>query len=325
MIRAVHILPNEKPLEIHGSEEIRKALNSSHGFIWVSLETVTEEEVQEILNRVFKFHHLAIEDCLSSGYQVSKIDDFKKYIFLITHALAHNNGFEDLHSLELNLFLGANYLVTCYTDPSMPSIKNTWNLIWSDERFSQNGPDFLCHRILDTIVDDYMPLIDTMETEVEWLEDSAMEKPTPETLQRLLAIKHSILSLRRIITPQREVMNRLSRDSFSQIKTPTLIYFRDIYDHLVRIQDLADTIRDIVSGTLDIYLNSTNLRLNEIMKALTIVSTVFLPLSFITGAFGMNFIHIPGAKNTAGFYIICLLMLMLALVMLIVFKRRRWF
>ena len=151
-----------------------------------------------------------------------------------------------------------------------------------------------------------------------------MEKPTPETLQRLLAIKHSILSLRRIITPQREVMNRLSRDSFSQIKTPTLIYFRDIYDHLVRIQDLADTIRDIVSGTLDIYLNSTNLRLNEIMKALTIVSTVFLPLSFITGAFGMNFIHIPGAKNTAGFYIICLLMLMLALVMLIVFKRRRW-
>jgi len=170
-----------------------------------------------------------------------------------------------------------------------------------------------------------MPLIDSMETEVEWIEDSAMEKPTPATLQRLLSLKHSIMSLRRIIAPQREVMNRLSRDEFPQIDAQSLIYFRDIYDHLVRIQDLADIIRDIVSGSLDIYFNSTSLRLNEIMKALTIVSTVFLPLSFITGAFGMNFINIPGAQTTNGFLITCAILVALGVAMLLYFRKKHWF
>jgi magnesium transporter len=133
------------------------------------------------------------------------------------------------------------------------------------------------------------------------------------------------MSLRRIIAPQREVMNRLSRDEFSQIESQNLIYFRDIYDHLVRIQDLADIIRDIVSGALDIYLNSTSLRLNEIMKALTIVSTVFLPLSFITGAFGMNFVKIPGTAHEHGFLITCAFLLILGVAMLLYFRKRRWF
>ncbi len=159
-----------------------------------------------------------------------------------------------MNPLELDLFLGKNYLVTCYSDPSLPAIEHTWDLIWKDNRISLNGPDFLCHTILDTVVDEFMPLIDRMENEVEWIEDSAMKKPTPETLRRLLSLKHSIISLRRIIAPQREVMNRLSRDEFAQIDAQSLIYFRDIYDHLVRIQDLADIIRDIVSGALDIYL-----------------------------------------------------------------------
>ncbi len=207
----------------------------------------------------------------------------------------------------------------------MPAIDKTWELIRRDSRISNNGPDFLCHTILDTVVDEYMPLIDRMESEVEWIEDSVMEKPTPKTLQRLLSPKHSIMSLRRIIAPQREVMNRLSRDEFSQIDTQSLIYFRDIYDHLVRIQDLADIIRDIVSGALDIYLNSTSLRLNEIMKALTIVSTVFLPLSFITGAFGMNFLNIPGTQSTNGFLITCAILLVLGIGMLLYFRKRNWF
>ena len=230
-----------------------------------------------------------------------------------------------MNPLELDLFLGKNFLVTCYSEPSLPAIERTWELIWKDNRISHNGADFLCHTILDTVVDEYMPLIDRMENEVEWIEDSAMKKPTPETLRRLLSLKHSIISLRRIIAPQREVMNRLSRDEFAQIDAQSLIYFRDIYDHLVRIQDLADIIRDIVSGALDIYLNSTSLRLNEIMKALTIVSTVFLPLSFITGVFGMNFLYIPGSQARAGFLITCASLILLGILMLLYFKKRNWF
>lgn len=325
MLRAVQLKPGNEPIILDGIDEINRIHSIQDGFLWVSLESADESEINSILGGLFGFHPLAIEDCLSPGYQVAKIDDFTDYIFLITHAIKTDEHLDSLTPLELDLFLGRNYLVTCYTDSEMPAVENTWRLLKRDDRISKNGADFLCHTILDAIVDEYMPLIDQMESEVEWIEDSAMEKPTPATLQRLLSLKHSIMSLRRIIAPQREVMNRLSRDEFSQIDTQSLIYFRDIYDHLVRIQDLADIIRDIVSGALDIYLNSTSLRLNEIMKALTIVSTVFLPLSFITGAFGMNFLHIPGAQSINGFFITCAILVGLGVAMLLYFRKRHWF
>ncbi|HNR01018.1 MAG TPA: magnesium/cobalt transporter CorA [Anaerolineaceae bacterium] len=325
MLRAVQLKPGNEPIILDAIDEINRIHSIQDGFLWVSLESADESEINSILGGLFGFHPLAIEDCLSPGYQVAKIDDFTDYIFLITHAIKTDEHLDSLTPLELDLFLGRNYLVTCYTDSEMPAVENTWRLLKRDDRISKNGADFLCHTILDAIVDEYMPLIDQMESEVEWIEDSAMEKPTPATLQRLLSLKHSIMSLRRIIAPQREVMNRLSRDEFSQIDTQSLIYFRDIYDHLVRIQDLADIIRDIVSGALDIYLNSTSLRLNEIMKALTIVSTVFLPLSFITGAFGMNFLHIPGAQSINGFFITCAILVGLGVAMLLYFRKRHWF
>jgi magnesium transporter len=326
MLRAAYLQPDHPPLLLESAQKIKELLALTDGFLWVSLETATDTEINEILRDVFQFHPLAIEDCQSPGFQVAKIDDFSEYIFIITHALNFQAEDEDQTTRELDLFLGNNFVVTCYSDPQMPAIVKTWDQIQKDGRIARFGPDFLCHTILDNIVDEYLPILDTMESEVEWLEDSVIEKPTPETLHRLLRIKHQIMALRRIISPQREVMNRLSRDEFPGIiDAQSLIYFRDIYDHLVRFQDLADVLRDIVSGALDIYLNSTSLRLNEIMKALTIVSTVFLPLSFITGAFGMNFLHIPGASSQLGFYITCALLIVLGALMLFYFKKRRWF
>lgn len=326
MLRAAYFQPDKKTILLDSATQIKDHLNIKSGFLWVSLESTSDDEINEVLRDVFHFHPLAIEDCQSPGFQVAKIDDFSEYIFIITHAFNFQPDDAEQTTRELDLFLGKNFVVTCYSDPQMPAIATTWDHIQKDGRIARFGPDFLCHTILDYIVDEYMPILDTMESEVEWLEDSVIEKPTPETLHRLLTIKHHIMALRRIISPQREVMNRLSRDEFPAIiDAQSLIYFRDIYDHLVRFQDLTDVLRDIVSGALDIYLNSTNLRLNEIMKALTIVSTVFLPLSFITGAFGMNFLHIPGANSLLGFYITCALLVVLGILMLVYFKKRRWF
>lgn len=325
MLRIAYLQPGQAPEIIENSIEIKERLSSTGGYLWVSLENASNAEMERILCDTFHFHPLAVEDCQSPGYQTSKIDDFTDYIFVISHAVNPNNTENNLDPMELDFFLGTNYLVTCYTDDTMPPVLKTWNLIQKDYRLSKNGPDFLCHTLMDALVDDYMPLIDKMESDVEWLEDSVLEKPRTETLQRLLSLKHNIMSLRRIIAPQREVMNRLSRDEFVQIDHQSLIYFRDIYDHLVRIQDLTDSVRDIVSGALDIYLNSTSLRLNEIMKALTIVSTVFLPLSFITGAFGMNFLYIPGASSKIGFYLMGLILVLLGMGMLLYFRKRRWF
>lgn len=300
-------------------------MDSKTGFLWVSLESATEDEVNLILRDTFKFHPLTIEDCLSIGYQVAKVDDFITYLFIIAHAIKSAEDIHELETLELNFYVGKNFLVTCTTEPVMTPVEKVWQRVHKDFRLSNFGSDFLCHAILDALVDEYMPLIDQMDTEVEILEDSVLEKPEPKTLERLLTLKHSIMELRRVISPQREMVNRLTRDEFALIDPQSRFYFRDIYDHLVRIQDLSDTIRDIVSGAMDIYLNSTSLRLNEVMKALTIVSTIFLPLSFIAGVFGMNFVNIPIAAHPIGFYICCAGMLVIGLAMLFYFKWRKWF
>ena len=325
MIRTAFFEPNHPIKFLKTINEISDYRDSKTGFLWVSLEAATEEEILLILRDTFKFHPLTIEDCQSTGYQVAKLDDFISYVFIIAHAIKPTQDFNQLDTLELNLYVGENYLVTCTTDSQMPPIEKTWERVEKDFRLSNFGPDFLCHAVLDILVDEYMPLIDQMEDEIEWLEESVLEKPSPATLARLLDLKHSIMSLRRLIAPQREMINRLTRDEFSQIDPQSRYYFRDIYDHLVRIQDLADTIRDIVSGTMDIYLNSTNLRLNEVMKVLTIISTIFLPLSFISGVFGMNFKNIPTAMHPLGFYMTVFGMLVIALGMLWYFKWRKWY
>jgi magnesium transporter len=325
MIRSAFFEPNQSIQFLATTEEIISKRDSKTGFLWVSLESATDEDINLILLDTFKFHPLTIEDCQSAGYQVAKVDDFISYLFIIAHAIKPAQDFHDLDTLELNLYLGENFLVTCSTDQQMPPIEKTWARVDKDFRLSSFGPDFLCHAVLDNLVDEYMPLIDQMESEIEFLEDSVLEKPAPATLERLLNLKHSIMALRRVISPQREMINRLTRDEFLQIDPQSRYYFRDIYDHLVRIQDLADTIRDIVSGAMDIYLNSTSLRLNEVMKALTIVSTIFLPLSFIAGVFGMNFVHIPISAHPLGFYITCFGMVAIGIGMLWYFKWRKWF
>jgi magnesium transporter len=325
MIRSAYFEPNKPVLFLKTNEEIKPKMDSKTGFLWVSLESASEDEVNLILRDTFIFHPLSVEDCLSIGYQVAKVDDFITYLFIIAHAIKPAINFEELETLELNIFIGENFLVTCTTETNMPPVEKIWERVHKDYRLSNFGTDFLCHAILDALVDEYMPLIDQMDNEVEFLEDSVLEKPTPATLDRLLTLKHSIMELRRVISPQREMINRLTRDEFALIDPQSRIYFRDIYDHLVRIQDLSDTIRDIVSGAMDIYLNSTSLRLNEVMKALTIVSTIFLPLSFIAGVFGMNFVHIPGAAHPLGFFICCASMVVIGIAMLIYFRWRKWF
>lgn len=327
MIRSIYFPPQgglaQRDLS---SEQILEALKQIDGLLWISLEMPTPAESDLILRELFHFHPLAIEDTESTNYQPAKVDDFLQYLFLVFHAIDPNQPFHELHTMEIDLFLGANYLLTCHNTPTMPPVAALWRRLERDERVYSNGSDFLCHAVLDVLVDDYMPIIDQMDEEIEWLEDQVLAKPNPDTLQRILNLKHSVMSLRRIVGPQREMINRLSRDDYPQIDRQSRIYFRDIYDHLVRIQDLTESVRDIVAGALDIYLNSTSLRLNEVMKALTIVSTIFLPLSFVTGLYGMNFVQLyPHTSWQGGFLFVTLICVVIVAAMLLYFKRRKWF
>lgn len=325
MIRSILLTNGAKPKYNLTTDEIGKVYDNPKSLLWVSLENPEPEEFS-LLHDVFHFHPLAIEDCMNVGYQAPKVDDYEDYIFLIMHAVDPTQDFHELETHELNFFLGKNFLVTVYSGERIIAVDTVFQRIEKDQRLAKNGSDFLCHAIMDVMVDDYMPIIDHMEDEIDWLEDQVIARPRTRAMDRIIKLKHSIMTLRRIISPMREVVNRLSRDEFSMIDQQSRIYFRDIYDHLVRIQDLSDTIRDIVTGTMDIYLNATSLRLNEVMKALTIVSTIFLPLSFLAGVYGMNFQRqFPAYEADHGIIVFWAICFLVAVGMLAFFKRRGWF
>ncbi len=325
MIQSVYCSPEGKLISPCPIDDLAGLIQSGKGTLWVNLVKPAADEIKQVMVDIFHFHPLAIEDCQSVGFQAAKVDDYDTYLFLIAHALPSDVDLEHIEPLELNIFLGANFIVTHHSQEALSCIDIPWKLFNRDYRFQTRGVDYVCHAILDHLVDDYLPLIDQMEEEIEWLEDKVLAKPDPQTLERLLMFKHSIMILRRVITPQREVVNRLSRDDFVQIQPHSRMYFRDIYDHLVRVQDMAENIRDIVGVSLDIYLNSTSLKLNEVMKALTIVSTIFLPLSFLAGVYGMNFKYFPEINWQFGYPLAWLVFILVVITMLLFFKKRGWF
>jgi magnesium transporter len=324
MIKAVR-LEAGKPPESISVQDIPANLRKRTGYLWVSLESASPEEIETVLAGTFQFHPLTIEDCLSIGYQTPKVDDFDKYLFIIANAIEPDSSLQKLDTNELDIFLGDNYIVTCFTDETMPCVSSVWQRLSKDDRMAARGVDVICHALLDTLVDEYMPLLDHMDEEVEMLEDRVLANPETATLERLLTLKHMVMSLRRVINPQRELINRLCRDEFPQISKISQIYFRDVYDHLVRIQDMSESIRDIVSGAMDIYLNSTSLRLNVVMKALTIVSTIFLPLTFLAGVYGMNFKYFPELNYPWAYPTLWGVFALIVIFMLAFFKKRGWF
>jgi magnesium transporter len=189
---------------------------------------------------------------------------------------------------ELDVFLGKNYVIT-FHDQLLTAVEDTWIACQRDIRHVQDGADHLLYRIVDSLVMSYMPLVEKIDAQIDQIEDRVFDRPNPEILEQIFTLKRLLLTMRRILVPQREVLNKLARDDYRVIDPRDRVFFRDIYDHLVRLHDLNESLRDLVSGALDTYLSVTNNRMNEIMKVLTIITTFFMPITFITGFFGMNF------------------------------------
>lgn len=325
MIRTIYFPKTGSPQYDLAVSALRPALADPDGLLWVSLEQPTEDEYRTILANLFHFHPLAIEDCQTKGYQTPKVDDYGTYIFIIALAIMNGQTREACRTEELDIFLGKNFVVSVFHADEMPPVSRLWQRLERDERLHNNGSDFLCHALLDYLVDDYLPHLDTLEDEIEGLEDRVLKNPEPAVLSKIIGIKHYIMTIRRVISPQREMINNLSRDEYPMIDRQSQIYFRDIYDHLVRIYDMIDVIRDMATSTLEVYLNATSVRLNEVMKALTIVSTIFLPLSFVAGIYGMNFTFMPELDWVYGYPLIWLIFILISVGMLTFFKKRGWF
>lgn len=324
MINAMYDSKDGEARMITSVSELRQLVAAGEGVVWVHLHECDEREHNIILKEVFNFHPLAIEDTLSKGYQPPKVDDFGDYIFVIVHAIETGGVAEELTTEELNCFLGRNYLVTASHSLHVTPVDTVWQRVQRDNRILERGADFLLHTILDAVVDEFLPFLDRIDEEVDLLEDQIILDPKPPALRRILELKHSILALRRIASPQREVMQRLSRGEFELLSQQSQIYFRDVYDHLVRITDLSEGVRDVVSGTLDTYLSVSSNRMNEIMKTLTLVSTIFMPLTFLTGLYGMNFDNIPELRWRYGYFMVWGIAILLIAGMLWMFRRRKW-
>ncbi|MCI0521627.1 MAG: magnesium/cobalt transporter CorA [Chloroflexi bacterium] len=287
MIRAIYFTHEQivSPLPV---ERFNEALQEPAGLLWVDFENTPAETDEPVLREVFGFHPLAVDDALQETH-VPKIDDWDDYLYIVLHAVAFNHQADgEIGTLELDVFLGKNYMVT-HHDQSLPALDRVWEACQRDDRHLRKGSDHLLYRLADEVVGSYMPVVEQIDQAVDDIEDRVFDKPSPKILERIFTLKRAILHLRRIIGPQREVLNKLARDDYAVIDNKARVYFRDVYDHLVRLHDITESIRDLVSGTLDTYLSVINNRMNDIMKTLTIITTLFMPISFVTGFFGMNF------------------------------------
>jgi len=263
------------------------ALKVRRNLIWVDLSGKDNATYQPLLTDTFGFHRLAVEDALVETH-LPKIDDWDEYLYVVLYGVDFDQAKLEVDSQEVDFFLGPNYLVTHHTEP-VAAIERLHTICQRDARRLQRGADYLLFELADTLVADYMPCLDALDETANDLEDEVFDNPTKETLPRIFALKRAAIQLRRILSPQREVLNRLARDEYRVIDAKERVYFRGVYDHLVRLHDINEGLRDLIGGALDIYLSATSNRLNEVMRILTTVTVLFLPLTFLTGFFGMNF------------------------------------
>jgi magnesium transporter len=305
-------------------EAMRQALASGEGLLWIDFEASSEAEAS-ILSDVFHFHHLTIEDCFNTHVDPAKIDDYAEYVFIITQAISYEAASERLETTELDLFLGRNYVVSFHSQP-LPFVEELRH------RCEQNGPelargaDFLAHALIDQMVDDYQPVVEALDDTLEGVEEQVLAAPRSSFIEEILLLKRNVQRLRRTLIPQRDVVNRLARGEFPRVvREESSVYFRDVYDHVVRVLELVESVRDLADGVLNTYLGALNNRMNEVMKTLSIVAAIFLPLTLIASIYGMNFQHMPELSWRYGYYYALGAMGAVALGMVLFFRLRRWF
>ena len=304
-------------------DQLRAALKESQGLVWVDIEETTEED-GTLLTDVFHFHPLAVEDCVETQIHPPKIDDYGDYIFTVFHGVNHSVESDIVETAELALFVGSNFVVSNHNFP-LYSVEEIRYQLLTDNRLMKRGADFLAYSLIDALIDNVLPTIDRMSDITESIEVDALGKPGQNTLESILRLKRSVRMIHRTMVPQRDLLNRLSRGEFAMVKGESLLFYRDVYDHLVRIEDLNLGIRDGAENALSTYLTSVANRQNETMKVLAIAGAIFLPLTLLAGIYGMNFDYMPELHWRWAYFAVLGVIVTVILGALTVFWRRGWF
>jgi len=290
---------------------------------WINVSGISQVGNLEKLGECFKLHPLVLEDILNID-QRPKVEDYGDYLFIVLKKIDQDQKNGEIAADQISLILGANYLLSFQEGDGEVFAPIRERLTAAKGRLRQAGADYLAYALIDLIVDHYFVVLEKFGERLEFLEDEVVRQPAPQTLQEVHRFKNDMILLRKSMWPLREVVSRLERRESPLIKEPTGLYFKDVFDHTIVAIDTVETYRDILSGMLDIYLSSVSNRLNEVMKVLTVIATIFMPLTFLAGLYGMNFKFMPELEWRYGYFAVLILMAGVGVSMLFYFRKRRW-
>ena len=290
---------------------------------WINVDGIHQIETIEKIGKQFDLHPLILEDIMNTG-QRPKIEDFDHYIYIVLKMLQIGKNESEIHAEQISLIVGPNFVIS-FQEQAGDVFDHVRERIRSDKgRIRKLKSDYLAYALMDAIVDRYFVILEKLEDRIELVEDDLLTNPTPKTLQDIHSLKSEMIFLRKSIWPLREVVSRLERRESTLIQESTAIYLKDIYDHTIQIIDSIETFRDMLSGMLDIYLSTISNKMNEVMKVLTIIATIFIPLTFIAGIYGMNFLYMPELGWHWGYPVVWIVMITIALSMVVYFRRKKW-
>jgi len=290
---------------------------------WINIDGLHEVGVIEKIGTNFDLHPLILEDILHTE-QRPKMEDFENYIFIIAKMLSYDEEEDQLKSEQFSLVLGRNYILTFQEREGDVFEPVRERLRKGKGRLRKRPPDYLAYALIDAVVDHYFLVLEKIAERVESLEDELVANPTPQTLQTIHHLKREMIFLRKSVWPLRELIGALERGESGLIEQGTTLFLRDVYDHTIQVIDTVETLRDMVSGMLDVYLSSISNKMNEVMKVLTIIATIFIPMTFIAGIYGMNFESMPELKWPWGYPIVWIVIIAIGVVMLYYFRKKKW-
>ncbi|MGQ9706645.1 MAG: magnesium/cobalt transporter CorA [bacterium] len=291
---------------------------------WINVDGIYDLKVIEQLGNKCGLHPLTVEDIINT-LQRPKIDEYENYLFIVLKMLYYNSKNDIIDIEQVSLVVGSNFVISFQEDIEGDVFNNVRHMLKTNKgKIRKMGADFLAYSLIDAVVDSYFSILEKLGDRIEDLEIELVKNPTMKTLHTIHNLKREMLYLRRAVWPLREVVSALERERVSLIGKKIQIFLRDVYDHIFQVIDTIETYRDMLSGMLDIYLSSISNRLNEVMKILTIIATIFIPLTFIAGIYGMNFKFMPEINWYYGYPVILLVMVSVSVIMLLFFRKKKW-
>jgi magnesium transporter len=317
---------DESGLQEHRITDVKDCavFKSTKTCSWINVDGIHKTQIIEELGQLYNIHPLVLEDVVNTQ-QRPKMEVYDDYVFIVFKMLDYDYATNEVKIEQISLILGPNYVLSFQENVGdvFETIRN--RIRNTQSRIRKLGPDYLVYALLDRVVDNYFIVMEKLGEQLEDFEDEAFNNPGSHIAERLNKLRRETIYIRKAVWPLREMVNHMTNDDIKPFQHANTIYFRDLYDHTVQVLDTIETYRDVLSGIMDVYLSNLSFKMNEVMKVLTIISTIFIPLTFIAGVYGMNFRVMPELEYEYGYYIIMAFMAVVAIAMIIYFRIKKWF